>query len=86
MERLLCFVKVDFIDDPNVAGYGFWYWSEFREAAVDDWVIAPLGRHNNLQEGVIIEVSFRTEDKAPFPFDRIKRIKELKKESQSVQN
>lgn len=77
----MCFVKVDFIDDPNVAGYGFWYWSEFREAEVNDWVVAPLGRHNNTQEGVIVEVKFATEDNAPFPFEMIKRIKELKKES-----
>lgn len=86
MERLLCFVKVDFIDDPNVAGYGFWYYSEFRDAEVNDWVVAPLGKHNNLQEGMIVEVSFRPEDKSPFPFDRIKRIKELKKVSKNVQN
>lgn len=82
----MCFVSVDFVDDPNVAGYGFWYWSKFREAKVGNRVIAPLGRHNNLQEGVIIQVLFRTEYEAPFPFERIKRIKKLKKESQSVQN
>lgn len=82
----MCFVAVDFIDDPNVCGYPFWYYCEFREAEVGDRVVAPLGRHNNLQEGVIVKVLFRTEDEAPYPFERIKRIKELKKESQSVQN
>lgn len=75
----MCFVKVDFIDDPNVAGYGFWYWSKFKDAKTEDWVVAPLGRHNNLQEGVIVDVRFDTEENAPYPFDRIKRIKKLKK-------
>ncbi|MCH5147384.1 MAG: hypothetical protein J1F61_05220 [Clostridiales bacterium] len=79
MERLLCFVRVDFIDDPNVSGYGFWYWSEFREAEVGDWIVAPIGKHNKLQEGIITAVTFRTEDNAPYPFEFIKKIKELKK-------
>lgn len=77
----MCFVKVDFIDDPNVAGYGFWYLCDFKEAKMEDWVVAPLGRHNNLQEGVICEVRFNTEEEAPFPMHSIKRIKKLKKVS-----
>ena len=80
----MCFVAVNFINDPIVAGYPFWYYCEFREAEVGDRVIAPLGRHDRPQEGVILEVRFATEDRAPFPFDRIKRIQELKKESQIV--
>lgn len=78
-------MTVNFTKDPIVAGYPFWYWCEFRDAKIGDRVIAPLGRHNRPQEGIILDVVFRPEDKAPFPFDRIKRILELK-ESQSVQN
>lgn len=78
MRKLLCFVAVNFVNDPLVAGYSFWYWCEFREAEVGDHVIAPLGKHNRPQEGVIVDVVFKTEDKAPFPFERIKRVLELK--------
>lgn len=84
MYKLLCFVAVNFFNDPLVAGYPFWYYCEFREAKVGDHVIAPLGNHNRPQEGEIVEVRFRTEDQSPFPFDRIKRILELKKESENV--
>lgn len=84
MERLLCFVAVNFVNDPLVAGFSFWYWCEFRETKVGDHVIAPLGNHNRLQEGVVVGVIFRTEDEAPFPFERIKRIVELK-ENQNAQ-
>ena len=82
----MCFVAVNFINDPIVAGYPFWYYCEFTDAEVGDHIVAPLGRHNRLQEGVIMEVRFATEDRAPFPFERIKRIQELKKESKIVQN
>ena len=77
MESLLCFVAVDFTDDPNVAGYPFWYYCEFREASIGDSVIAPLGRHNRLQKGVVRKVIFTEETSSPYPFDRIKKIKEL---------
>ena len=84
MEKLLCFVAVNFMNDPIVAGYPFWYYSQFRDAEVGDHVIAPLGRHNTPQEGIIMEVRFRTEDRAPYPFDKIKRIWELRKEKENV--
>lgn len=77
MESLLCFVAVEFPDDPNVAGYTFWYYCKFRGAKTDDSVIAPLGRHNHLQKGVVRKVIFAEEDSAPYPFDRIKSIVRL---------
>ena len=73
----MCFVAVDFIDDPNVAGYPFWYYCTFRGARIGDSVIAPLGRHNRLQKGVVRKVIFAEKSAAPYPFDRIKSIKEL---------
>ncbi len=81
MENLLCFVAVDFIDDPNVAGHTFWYYCKFREARIGDSVIAPLGRHDRLQKGVVRKVIFAEKLSAPYPFDRIKSIAELVSEN-----
>ncbi len=78
MEELFCFVAVEFPDDPNVVGLTYWYLCDFQGAKVGGRVTAPLGKHNNLQEGVIRKIEFTTEEKAPFPFQWIKRIKELK--------
>ena len=77
MDNLLCFVAVEFPDDPNVAGYTFWYYCKFNGATIGDSVIAPLGRHNHLQKGVVRKVIFAEENSAPYPFDRIKSIVEL---------
>ncbi len=79
MNGMLCFVAVEFPDDQNVKGYSFWYVCDFEGAAEGDSVLAPLGRHNNLQKGVIRAVRYDTEDNAPFPMHSIKRVKSLKK-------
>ena len=86
MQELLCFVAVEFVDDPNVVGVAYWYLCDFKDVKVGDWIVAPLGRHNNLQEGIIREIRFRTEYEAPFPVHSIKYIRALKKESINVQN
>ena len=80
----MCFVSVEFVYDPNVVGLTYWYLCDFKGAKVGDWVVAPLGRHNNLQEGVIRKVRFCTEYDAPFPVHSIKYIKELKKDRINV--
>lgn len=84
MEELLCFAAVDFVNDLKVAGYPFWYLCNFRDIKEGDRVVAPLGRHNRLQEGVVLKVIFAPEDNAPYPMHSIKLIRELKKESQGV--
>lgn len=86
MEDLKCFVSVEFVDDPNVVGLTYWYLCDFIGAEAGDKVVAPLGRHNNLQEGVVRKKIFADEAHSPYPFDRIKRIRELKKEGDNVQN
>lgn len=76
-----CFVAVEFVDDPNVVGYCYWYLCEMTGAEVNDKVIAPLGRHNNLQQGIVRKVIFEDEAHAPYPMYGIKNVKKLIKEN-----
>ena len=76
-DEKLCFVAVEFPDDPNVAGLLYWYLCPFDGAEEGDNVVAPLGRHNNCQTGVIRKVSFRPDYEAPFPMNLIKSIRQL---------
>ena len=80
----MCFTQVDFVDDPNVAGYGYWYLCEIAGAKVGDRVIAPLGRHNNLQEGIVRRVIFEDENNAPYPLHSIKYIRKIVRENRNV--
>lgn len=73
----ICFVAVEFVDDDNVKGYFYWYICEFAGVAVDDKVVAPLGRHNNLQVGVVRKIKFADEENAPFPMHSIKYIRKV---------
>ncbi|MBO5328615.1 MAG: hypothetical protein J6B04_05540 [Clostridia bacterium] len=74
MDTLLCFVSVEFINDPNVVGIKYWYVCKDSSVKVGDKVIAPLGRHNNTQEGVVREVRFDKEYNSPFPIYLIKYV------------
>ena len=80
MEEKLCFAAVEFVDDPNVVGIKYWYGCPFTEVKVDDEVIAPLGRHNNVQKGVVREVRWTEPYNAPYPMYLIKYIKEIVKQ------
>ena len=84
MAEKLCFVAVEFVDDPNVVGLTYWYLCDFDGAAAGDRVSAPLGRHNHIQDGVIRKVKYAYEDDAPYPVNFIKRIKSLLKEQDNV--
>lgn len=75
----MCFTQVEFVDDPNVVGYGYWYLCEIPGVMVGDKVIAPLGRHNNLQEGIVRKVIFEDEFNAPYPLHSIKYIRKVNK-------
>lgn len=77
MDEMMCFVSVEFPDDPNVAGIRYWYLCEIDGAAIGDRVIAPLGRHNNTQEGVIREVRYDKDYNAPFPLYLIKNVRKI---------
>lgn len=79
MEQKKCFVAVDFEDDNNVKGYLYWYLCKFANVEEGDKVVAPLGRHNNLQEGIVKQVLFAYEDDAPFPLHYIKNIRNIVK-------
>lgn len=72
-----CFVAVEFVDDPNVVGYAYWYLCPFEEVKEDDEVIAPLGRHDREQTGVVRKVLFTEEQNAPFPMTYIKKIRKI---------
>ncbi len=73
----MCFVAVDFPNDINVAGYKFWYISEIVNVKVSDNVVAPLGRHNGEQIGVVREVRYDYAKRAPYPLDRMKYIRKI---------
>ncbi len=73
-ERKYCFVTVEFVDDPNVEGRTFWYLCPFREIDVGSKVLAPLGRHNGLQQGVVRGKRFTDEESAPYPLSLIKKV------------
>lgn len=77
MYEVMCFVRVQFPDDPNVADMKYWYLCPFDGPCAGDRVVAPLGRHNRTQEGVICEVRITEEYNAPFPLYLIKSIKTL---------
>lgn len=77
MDERMCFVAVEFENDPNVRGYIYWYLCPDRSVQFGNYVIAPLGRHNNLQKGVVRHVKFADEDGAPFPLHLIKTVKEV---------
>lgn len=84
MEEKLCFVAVDFVDDPNVAGYKYWYLCGDCSVKEGEYVAAPLGRHNNIQYGIVRKVLFAVEEEAPFPLPYIKRIKKIVREDKNV--
>ena len=76
-DEMMYFVRVYFPDDPNVCDMKYWYLCPFDGASPGDRVIAPLGRHNRTQEGVICEVRITEEYNAPFPLYLIKSIRKL---------
>lgn len=80
----MCFVAVEFVNDPNVCGYYYWYSCDVPGVIVGDKVIAPLGRHNNLQEGIVRKVIFEEEINAPYPLHSIKYIRKVIKEDINV--
>ena len=65
------------MDDENVSGYCYWYVCEIEGFKVGDEVIAPLGRHNNLQKGLVRYIEFETENNSPFPMHSIKYIRKV---------
>lgn len=70
----ICFVAVEFQDDPNVAGNYYWYLCDYRDVCEGQTVIAPLGRHNRLQKGTVRKTLFTDEYHAPYPLALIKKI------------
>ena len=81
----MCFTAVEFPDDPNVVGIKYWYACTFEDVKVGDGVIAPLGRHNNLQKGIVREVRFEYEYNAPYPVYLIKYVKEVVRPARSFE-
>ncbi len=85
MNKLMCFTAVEFPDDPNVVGIKYWYACTYEDVKVGDGVIAPLGRHNNLQKGIVREVRFEYEFNAPYPVYLIKYVKEVVRPARSFE-
>ncbi len=77
MNEIMQFVAVEFVDDINVVGYTYWYLCPTQTATVGCQVVAPLGRHNNLQQGVVRKVIYADEFDAPYPLWGIKSIKKV---------
>ncbi len=76
------FASVDFIDDPNVAGRGYWYECPIEDVERGDEVLAPLGRHSRLQLGVVRQTLRARDAEAPYPVYLIKSIKDVVKKRQ----
>lgn len=77
MEDLLCYVAVEFPDDPNVVGWYYWYICNDHSVKVGDRVVAPLGRHNNVQTGIIRHMKFGDEEHSPYPIHLIKTVRSV---------
>ena len=60
-----------------MVGYAYWYLCSFEEVKEGDNVIAPLGRHDREQTGVVRKVLFTEEQNAPFPMTYIKKIRKI---------
>ena len=79
----LTVVSVEFPNDPAVCGNTYWYLCEIPGADIGVKVIAPLGSHNRLSEGVVRRVLFAEAEFAPYPVGRIKKIEAIEA-SQSI--
>ncbi|MDE6441749.1 MAG: hypothetical protein K2L12_03230 [Clostridia bacterium] len=77
MDNKLCFVRVEFENDPNVKGYTYWYVCKDESVKEGDYVVAPLGRHNNVQTGTVRKVLIADETNSPYPVQYIKCIREV---------
>ena len=77
MKKIMCFTAVEFVDDPNVKGMTYWYLCDFESVKEGSKAIAPLGRHNNEQTGIVRKVIFADESGAPFPLQYIKKIRKI---------
>lgn len=84
LEEKYCYVAVEYIGDNNVRGSTYWYICDYENAQAGDKVVAPLGKHNGLQEGIIREVRIDTEYNAPYPFYGLKYIRKLIKAGEEV--
>lgn len=73
----MCFVAVEFEDDPNVKGYTYWYACGVTGVKPGDKVRAPLGRHNKEQTGTVRKIVYANEYEAPYPVQYIKNIRGL---------
>jgi hypothetical protein len=82
--ELMCFVAVEFPDDPNVVGLLYWYLCQFDGPQIGDKVIAPLGRHNHTQQGIIRRVLITQDYNAPYPLYGIKNIRKLIKSTEEI--
>ena len=67
-----------------MVGNQYWYVCEIDGANVGDKVIAPLGKHNNTQQGIIRKILVDYEYNAPYPMYAIKYIKKLIKADTNV--
>ena len=85
-EEKLCFAAVEFVDDPNVAGYFYWYIRQLYVIKEGYKVSAPLCRNNNLKEGIVRKVRYDFEYNAPYPLHSIKSIRSFAKRSFDVQD
>lgn len=71
----LCFIQVNFPNDANVADRLYWYLCLYDDAKEGDRVLAPLGRHDRLQTGVVHKVVYAHDYDAPYPLYLIKAVK-----------
>jgi hypothetical protein len=68
------FVSVEFLSDPNVTGRIYWYVCDIPSVEEGSVVLAPLGSHNHLQQGVVRGVEKTLPPSASIPSQLLKRI------------
>lgn len=76
MSDLLRYVRVQFVDDENVKFNLYWYLSDI-DVKIGDRVVAPLGRHNHRQIGIVRAIEYVNEYNTPFPLYLTKYIVRL---------
>lgn len=82
MKDRIYFAAIEFPDDPNVVGHRYWYICPFEDVEEGDIVLAPLGRHSRLQQGVVREVRYAKDVDAPYPIYLIKYVRDVVKKRQ----
>ncbi|MGN0822528.1 MAG: hypothetical protein ACI4NG_02015, partial [Candidatus Gallimonas sp.] len=72
------FAKVRFLNDPVYGDRPYWYLCPFPSAEAGSRVLAPVGRREEMREGVIERIERGVSEQcAPVPMNRVREIAAL---------